>query len=211
MIPAPALDPVRFLGSVDASRGTLAKAGMRLLDVLDEVVALTGGAPHAVVGGLAQILWARKTHTDDLDVAIASSAVHAAIERVRSRDAAPSWTLPDQPYESDDVFEVAHLQFDGAVVDLLSFRDASFTQAIVETAVVVAELREARFVRPELLLVMHLLRPGPQAALAAVELVLARQPHGGMDFGEIARWAAQLGRSERLTRTLERAKAFELE
>jgi hypothetical protein len=61
------------------------------------------------------------------------------------------------------------------------------------------------------LLVTHLLRPGPRGALAAVELVLAREEHGGLDIAQAQRWADALGQSDRLTKTLQRAKAFSLE
>lgn len=63
-----ALDPPQMLRSLEASRDTLGLARRKLIDVVHQVTALTGGAPYAVIGGLAQILWARKTHTDDLDV-----------------------------------------------------------------------------------------------------------------------------------------------
>ena len=107
--PAYALSPDAFLRSVRASRDTLRKAPIKLIEVVDHVRALTGDAPYAIVGGLAQILWARKTHTDDLDVALAADDLARAYERVRSRKAGPGWRLPrppDHTHEANDVFEV---------------------------------------------------------------------------------------------------------
>ncbi len=181
---------------------------MKLLDVVSHARTLTKGAPYAVIGGLAQILWARKTHTDDLDIALAAKDLEHAYESVRTRKAPKGWRLPKPPdlaHEQDEIFEVYHLLFRGAVVDLLRFEDAELTSAIIDTARVVPELSNIRFVRPELLLVMHLLRPGPEAALAAIELIVARRALGGFDVAYARRWANRLGRGEALRRALSRA------
>ena len=69
MFPEPALPASSFLRSIAVSRATLDKAPMKLLDIVQRVNALTEGAPYAIVDRLAQILWARKTYTDDLDIA----------------------------------------------------------------------------------------------------------------------------------------------
>jgi len=186
---------------------------MKLIEVVHEVTRLTAGAPYAVIGGLAQILWARKSHTDDLDVALEADALHGALDRVRDGGASASWSLPsppDRPDESDDVIEVVHLLHDGAVVDLLTFREASLTLEIVSTAQTVAELGNIRFIRPELLLVTHLLRPGPLGALAAVELVIARRTAGGIDMDETRSWATRLGRETRLDQIIAQAAAFQM-
>lgn len=209
-----ALDPARFIRSVEASRATVGLVAMKLVDLVPHVRALVEDAPFAVVGGLAQILWARKTHTDDLDLALASTHLAAALTRVQKGAAPPSWKLPTPPdvaREANDVFEVCHLLHDGAVVDLLSFRDAEFMNAILATAREVPELGGARFITPELLLVTQLLRPGPSAALAAVELILARRAFGGLDLAVTRRWADQVGRGPSLDRAIERAAAFDRE
>ncbi len=209
-----ALSPDALVRSFAASRDTLGKVPMKLLDVVAEVRTLTRDSPYAVIGGLAQILWARKTHTDDLDVALAAEDLSAAHDLVRRGAAGPRWTLPEPPdraYETDDVFQVVHLSFSGSVVDLIAFRDSLFNMEIVSTANPVPELGGIRFVRPELLLVCHLLRPGPQAALAAVELILARRAKGGMDLAEPRTWADRLGRGERFERAVAHADSFALE
>ena len=207
-----ALEPRRALASLDASRDTLGKARVKLIDLVDRVRTLTGDAPYAVVGGLAQILWARKTHTDDLDVALTGTDVTRAYERVRGRRAGPGWRLPrppDRVHEQSDVFEVYHLLFRGAVVDLMSFRDEEFTAEILATALPVPELRDIRFIRPELLLVTHCLRPDPLGALAAIELVIARRAAGDLDLSRCERWASRLGHLDALRRTLARADDLE--
>jgi hypothetical protein len=209
-----ALGPEAFLASIAASRDTLGRRPMRLLDIVAQVRRLIGGEGYAVIGGLAQILWARKTHTDDLDVCLTAADLDAAHRRLEGGSEAEGWTLPQTPdhaRESDDVIDVAHLLFEGSVVDLISFQNAELTAAIIESAHEVERLEKIRFVRPELLLVTHLLRPGPRAAIAAVELVLARREHGGMDLAESERWATLLGRRERFDRTIARADAFSLE
>jgi hypothetical protein len=130
----------------------------------------------------------------------------------RRRRRAAGWRLPrppDQAHEENDVFEVYHLLYRGTVVDLLAFRDDAFMAEILDTARAVPELRGMRFIRPELLLMTHLLRPGAAAALAAVELVLARRERGDLDLQYAERWAAQLGRTEHLRRTLARADDLE--
>jgi hypothetical protein len=201
-----------YLRSVDATRATLGKAPLKLIDLVERVRALTGGAPYAVLGGLAQILWARKSHTDDLDVALASSDIAAALARVRRREVA-DWSEPsppDQTQESDDVFEVCHLLHRGAVVDLIAFKNEAFNGEILRTARPVAELGGAMFIRPELLVVTHLLRPGPEAALAAIELVIARRKFGGLDVDEARSWAQIVDRSERFERVLAQADAMSL-
>lgn len=181
---------------------------MKLVDVVERVRELTGGAPYAVIGGLAQILWARKTHTDDLDVALASSDLAQAYEQVASAARAPGWALPvppDRAHEQDEVFEVYHLLYRGTVVDLIAFADTAFTRAIVDTARPVAELGGILFVRPELLLVTHLLRPTVAAKLAAVELTLARQSVDDLDLALARSWAARLEVEPALDRVLELA------
>lgn len=200
-----------MIRSVDASRDTLGRVHMRLIDIVHQVTALTGGAPYAVIGGLAQILWARKTHTDDLDVLLATNDLARAHAEVRDQRA-EGWSLPDppdRPHEQSDVFEVYHLLYQGSVVDLISYRDAAFTAEILTTAIPVPELRGIRFIRPELLLVTQLLRPGTMAAIAAIELTLARRAAGRFDAAYAERWAAQVGRTEALRRTF--ALADELE
>jgi hypothetical protein len=187
---------------------------MRLIDVVGEVQVLTRGAPYAVIDGLAQILWARKTHTDDLDVALAASDLASAYALVQERKAGAAWSLPSPPdkaREGDDVFEVCHLLHGGSVVDLIAFRNEQFNSEILVTSLPVSELGSIRFIRPELLLVTHLLRPGPHAAVAAVELLLARRERGGFDLSESRLWAERLGRLDRLQRAIERADAFALE
>ncbi|MBX3192511.1 MAG: hypothetical protein KF819_36310 [Labilithrix sp.] len=212
MVPTPALDPESFLRSVVASRATLGLSPMKLLDIVSHVTALTDGAPYAIVGGLAQILWARKTHTDDLDIALSSASLLAAYDRVTSGRAERGWALPSPPdraHEANDVFEVYHLLFDGAVVDLLSFRTATFNEEILSTAVSVPALGNLRFVRPELLLVTQLLRPGPRAAVAAIDLVVARgELDGGLDVDYTRAWARAVGREAGLDRALSVAAAL---
>ena len=181
---------------------------MKLLDIVGHLDALTDSAPYAVIGGLAQILWARKTHTDDLDVALAAADLAPVISRVRRRQA-PGWRapkLPDRLHEQDEVFEVYHLLFRGSVVDLISFRNEALTREIITTAQVVSELDGIRFIRPELLLVTHLLRPGPLAALAAIELIIARHAAGDFDLACAERWAAEVGRMDGLQRALAHAQ-----
>jgi hypothetical protein len=200
-----------MIRSVDASRDTLGRVHMRLIDVVHQVSALTGGAPYAVIGGLAQILWARKTHTDDLDVLLATNDLARAHAEVRDQRA-EGWSLPgppDRPHEQSDVFEVYHLLYQGSAVDLISYQDAAFTAEILTTAIPVPELRGIRFIRPELLLVTQLLRPGTMAAIAAIELTLARRAAGRFDAEYAERWAAQVGRAEALRRTFARADELE--
>jgi hypothetical protein len=209
---APALPLPDFLRSVDATRATLGKSPMKLLDLVEHVRSLTHGAPYAVLGGLAQILWARKSHTDDLDVALASTDIASALRRVQQQEVA-GWSEPKPPdltQESDDVFEVCHLLHGGAVVDLIAFRNEAFNSEILRTARPVDELGGVLFIRPELLVVTHLLRPGPEAALAAIELVISRRKFGGLDANEARTWAANVGRLERFERVLEQADAMSL-
>lgn len=66
-------------------------------------------------------------------------------------------------------------------------------------------LRGIRFIRPELLLVTHLLRPTPAAAIAAVELLLARRAANDLDEANAARWAERLGKKGAFERALARA------
>jgi hypothetical protein len=181
---------------------------MKLLDVVSHVQKLTKGAPYAVMGGLAQILWARKTHTDDIDLALATSDLQDSYRRVRLKAAGAGWSLPrplHRAHEENDVFEVCPLLYRGSVVDLLSFKDDAFNAEIVSTARPVAELRNIQFIRPELLLVTHLLRPTPAAALAAVELILARRAAGDLDEAYAVQWAARLGKKGAFERALSRA------
>ena len=209
-----ALSPDRFLRSVDASRDTLGKPPTKLFDLVEHVTALTGNAPYAVIGGLAQIRWARKTHTDDIDFALASSDLSRALERVTARNAGPEWRLPSPPdhaHEENAVFEVAHLLHDGAVVDLIAFKATGFTDEILATARPIPELRNIRFIAPELLLVTHLLRPGAHAALAAVELIVSRRAFGGIDEDYVKRWADLVGKREVLARALARADDLAVE
>ncbi|MFO0762080.1 MAG: hypothetical protein U0359_36915 [Byssovorax sp.] len=203
-----ALPPTEVLRSIDASRDTLGKHRMKLIDVVARVERLTAGAPYAVVGGLAQILWARKTHTDDLDLAVAAADLQQAYQKVRLGAAGAGWVLPrplHRAHEENDVFEVCHLLYRGSVVDLLSFRDAAFTAEILSSARAVPELGGIRFIRPELLLVTHLLRPTAAAALAAVELLLARRAASDFDEADAALWAERLGKKSAFARTLSRA------
>jgi hypothetical protein len=208
----PALPVREFLRSIEATRATLGKTPMRLLSIVEQVRVLTLGAPYAILGGLAQILWARKSHTDDLDIALASSDIEAALARVKRAEVA-GWSEPEPPdltQESDDVFEVCHLLHRGAVVDLIAFRNEAFTSEIIRTARPVEELGGVLFIRPELLLVTHLLRPGPEAALAAVELVIARRKFGGLEVDDARTWADAVDRLERLEHVLEQANAMSL-
>jgi len=185
---------------------------MKLLDVVARVSRLTENAPYAVIGGLAQILWARKTHTDDLDVALTARDLARAYERARSRQTPRGWALPKAPdvaHEQDDVFEVLHLLYRGAVVDLIAFRHEAFNAEVLASAREVPELGGIRFIRPELLLVTHLLRPGPEAALAATELAVARRARGDFDSGYAQRWAETVGRADAFGRALARAEDLE--
>jgi hypothetical protein len=204
-----ALAPDEFLRSIRASRDTLDKPEMRLIEIVSRVRELTHDAPYAVIGGLAQILWARKSHTDDLDVALAADVLDEAYQRILSGQAAPEWAIPDDAArEADDVFEVVHLLHAGAVVDLLSFRDAAFSTEIIQSARPVSQLGMIRFIRPELLLCTHLLRPGPNGALAAIELLIARRAFGAFDLDDARKWAAHVGRVERLDRVIAQADAM---
>jgi hypothetical protein len=206
-----ALSPEEFVRSVRASRDTLDKPEMRLIEVVARVRELTDDAPYAVVGGLAQILWARKSHTDDLDVALAGSAVNAAYQRILAGNADEAWTIPEHgAREGNDVFEVIHLLHSGSVVDLLAFRDQAFNGEIVASARPVPELGAIRFIRPELLLCTHLLRPGPTGALAAIELLIARRVAGAFDLEDARQWATRLGRESRLDRVIAQADAMSL-
>lgn len=205
----PALEPHRYQRSVDASRDTLGKPRMKLLEVVEHVRVLTDEAPYAVIGGLAQLLWARKTHTDDLDVALSSATLDLARSRIEAR--AERWSLPEVgSHEHDGVFEVLHALFDGAVVDLIRFQNDGLNAEVIDSAVGVPELGGIRFVRPELLLVTHLLRPGPTAALAAVEFVIARRAAGGFDEAVARRWAEVVGKAERLDVVVAQARALSL-
>lgn len=206
-----ALSPSQMLRSVDASRDTLGRVHMKLIDIVHQVGALTGGAPYAVIGGLAQILWARKTHTDDLDVLLAAGDL-TRVETEILGQRAEGWSTPDPPdrlHEQNEVFEVYHFLYQGSVVDLLSYRSAAFTAEILSTAVQVPELRGIRFIRPELLLVTQLLRPGAMAAIAATELLLARRAAGRFDLPYTERWAAEMDRADALRRTVARADELE--
>ncbi|GMV19576.1 MAG: hypothetical protein AMXMBFR56_78000 [Polyangiaceae bacterium] len=51
----------------------------------------------------------------------------------------------------------------------------------------------------------HNLRPGPNGALAAVELLIARRAAPGFDLEETRKWAALLGRTARLDRVIAQA------
>lgn len=209
--PRYALEPEQFLGAINASRDTLGKTRMKLLDIVRQVRKLTDDAPYAVVGGLAQILWARKTHTDDLDVALASVDLDKAYTRVSDKAGTKGWSLPkppDLPREEDDVFEVCHLLYRGFVVDLIAFKNEAFTREIVETAHVASELDAIRFIRPELLLVCHLLRPTVEAKLAAVELRLSRRAKSDFDTAYARRWAGQVGATKAFGRILDLADRF---
>jgi hypothetical protein len=208
-----ALDAEEFVRSLDASRDTLGRPHMKLLEVLQRVSELTRGAPYAVIGGLAQILWARKSHTDDLDLVLSTPDLEASYERVLAGEASDAWALPKAPdrvHEANEVFEVYHLQYAGSVVDLLAFRDQIFNREIIESARTIPDLGGVRFIRPELLLVTHLLRPGPSAALAAVELVIARRAKQDLDVDDARHWAKQVDRAERLERVLAQSSAFDL-
>jgi hypothetical protein len=88
-------------------------------------------------------------------------------------------------------------------------RDAAFAAEILATAVPVPELRGIRFIRPELLIVTQLLRPGAMAAIAATELTLARRAVGQFEQAYTERWAAHIGRTEALRRTFARAEELE--
>jgi len=182
---------------------------MKLLEVVEHVQRLTNGCQYAVIGGLAQMLWARKTHTDDLDIALAAGDFRQAYERVRKGTV--GWALPakpDLPHEQNAIFEVAHLLFRGTVVDLITFANQGLNAAIIDTAVPVARLNGIRFIRPELLLITHLLRPGPRGALAAIELLVARSEHGGLDLAEVESWAARVDKLGALSRVRDHAESL---
>lgn len=209
--PVPALQSQRFLRSVEATHATRGKPTMKLLDLVAHVRRLSEQAPYAIVGGLAQILWARKSHTDDIDFVLDPESIASAARRIQENNADAGWAIPvEGAYEADAVFEVWHLTFEGAVVDLLAFRDLAFNSHLIATAVEVPDLDGHRFIRPELLLVTQLLRPGPTAALAAIELVLARRAHGDFDLDEARTWAAHLGRSDRLEKVIAQSDALKL-
>lgn len=207
-VATPALSPERYLRSVAASATTLGKPHVKLVSLAERVRSLTRGSPCAIVGGLAQVLWARKTHTDDFDVAVAAADLARAAGRVRRGDAPRGWKLPKGPlraHESDDVFEVWHLLYRGSAVDLLAFHDRAFMAEILSTAQAVPEVGGHRFIRPELLLVTHLLRPTVGAALAAVELLVVRRGAGDFDESYARRWAARMKRVAAFDRTVARA------
>jgi hypothetical protein len=207
-----ALTPAELERSVAITRDTVGRPAMKILSLVTEVEALTGGAPAAIVVGLAQMLWARKTFTEDIDLALASVDLEQALESVTRGEAPPGWALPSPPdasHEGNDVFEVAHLLYDGVVVDLLSFREAAFTKAIIATAVRVPQLGNVAFITPELLLVTQLLRPGTRGAIAALELVLARRQAGGIDLAQVRHFAELTHSTPRLERVLAQVDALE--
>ena len=116
---------------------------------------------------------------------------------------------PDRAHKEDDVFEVFHLLYRGAVVDLIAFKNDTFTREIVATGREVAKLGGIRFVRPELLLITHLLRPTPLAKLAAVELLLARRQKMDFDLDYTRQWASRLDVEPALERIIELADRVE--
>lgn len=110
-----ALTPRELLRSMEASSGTFADGHVDLVSVVGQVDKLTNGARLVVLGGLAQMLWARKTHMDDLDLALATSGIQEAYRRVRVRAAGAGWSLPrlrERAHEENDVFEVCHQALD---------------------------------------------------------------------------------------------------
>jgi hypothetical protein len=182
---------------------------MKLIEVVEKVGELAGTAEYTVVGGMAQILWARKSHTDDLDVVLPADKLPECLHRARS--GVSGWAVPaDHADEANDVFLVVHLTYEGSVVDLLAFACEPFNQEILRTAQVVPELGAVRFIAAELLLVTHLLRPGPEAALAAIELIIARRKRGGFDEAVAKRWARAVDRETRLLRVMAQADAMDL-
>lgn len=204
-----ALSPNEVLRSVRASRDTLQKVPMRLIDVATHAQQLIGGKPFTIIGGLAQILWARKTHTDDLDLVISSPSFTRAYQRVRNGE--PDWKLPSPPdraLEEDGVFKVCHLLFRGIVVDFITFKRREFTHTILKDAQFIAEFGNLPVINPELLLVTHLLRPTPQAAIAAVELLLARMEIGGFNFKYAEEWATYVGKLHAYKNAVRRAHEF---
>lgn len=74
---------------------------------------------------------------------------------------------------------------------------------------VVALVRFVRRTRQDPSARTHLLRPGAVAALAAVELILARRAAADFDLPYAAKWAARAHRKEHFSRTLARADALE--
>ena len=206
-----ALSPSEVLQSINASRDTLGKLPMRLIDVTTHAQSLIGGKPFAIIGGLAQILWARKTHTDDFDLAVSGPSFTHAYQRVRDDEAKPDWTLPSPPdraLEEDRVFKVCHLLFRGIVVDFITFKRHAFNHVILTDVVPVFEFSNLPMINPELLLVTHLLRPTTQAAMAAVELLVARIERGGFNFEYAEHWATYVGKLHAYENAIRRARDF---
>ena len=145
-----ALSPNEVLRSVSASRDTLRKPPMRLINVTTHAQSLIGGKPFAIIGGLAQILWARKTHTDDLDLAVSGPSFTRAYQRVLNDEAKPDWALPSPPdraLEEDRVFKVCHLLFRGIVVDFITFKRHAFNHAILTDALPIQEFNNVRVIK----------------------------------------------------------------
>ena len=211
-VPPYALSPGEVLRSVDASRDTLRKSPMRLLDIAPHASTLIGGRPIVVIGGIAQILWARKTHTDDLDLVVTAPSLLSAYKRVHAGTSFEDWALPSPPdrsLEEDRTFKVCHLLFRGAVVDFITFKKRAFNAAILRDAKSIAEFGALPVINPELLLVTHLLRPTPEAALAAVALLVARAKAGGFNFQYAEKWATYVGRRHAYEVAVRRAREFQ--
>jgi hypothetical protein len=194
---------------------------MRLINVTTHAQSLIGGKPFAIIGDLAQILWARKTHTDDLDLAVSGPSFTRAYQRVLNDEAKPDWALPSPPdraLEEDRVFKVCHLLFRGIVVDFITFKRHAFNHAILTDALPIQEFNNVRVINPELLLVTHLLRPTTQAAMAAVELLVARigptntkrvsTEWSGFNFEYAKHWATYVGKLHAYENAVRRARDF---
>jgi hypothetical protein len=183
----PELSPVLRRAGVDPKK--LQKIPTNLLDAAERVSQLLGGAPYAVIGGLAMTLWAHKEGSEDIDMALAPNELLG-------------------PQEGDDIIEVSHLiVWDyKAAIHLLYYRNEAFRAELLATAVPVPELKGVRFARPELLLITQLLSPRPKAEVSAVEIVRAGRAGGHFDLAYAAHWAEQVSRSEALRNTLARAE-----
>jgi hypothetical protein len=96
-----------------------------------------------------------------------------------------------------------------AAVDLISHRNEAFAAEILAKAKPVRELRGIHFIRPELLLVTQLVRPGTKAAIATIELTRARRAAGSFELMYVEHRAAQVGSTGALWHMFARADELE--